>query len=283
MAARRHAAVAARLREVRAAVAAGALETCPACLEDVPSASLLRCLAPPPAAAHTCCVGCFQRHVVTTCTTPAVLVAHGGDIPCIECSADDPLKCASPAWEVIRLEDKLDKDTRAAHWAAVKRVLTAPKMKAEAAAAVAARIAAAAAEGLARLERVRQLRAIVADADLTLKCPRCPARFDDYAGCNALRCGACGCGFCGLCLADCGVDAHEHYRTTHSPNYFDRPLFERTHREAHIARLAARIRSLAPDSDLQRVLVEGSAQCVSASTALAVETSLISALIQMRC
>jgi len=74
-----------------------------------------------------------------------------------------------------------------------------------------------------------QLRLIIADADLTLKCPRCPHGLASYNGCNCLRCETCGCAFCGLCLIDCGSDAHVHYGAKHGDNPYDRPLFERTH------------------------------------------------------
>lgn len=153
------------------------------------------------------------------------------------------------------LEAILSRETRAAHWAAVKVVLRAPREKAAAAQSLATAEAAAAAAGLERMERVLQLRNIVSDADLTLKCPRCPARFDEYMGCNALRCEECGCGFCGLCLLDCGSDAHEHYLFTRGPDYFNRPLFERTHRAARLNRVVARVRGLAPDVDTQCDLI----------------------------
>jgi len=41
---------------------------------------------------------------------------------------------------------------------------------------------------------------------LTLKCPRCQTVFDNYDGCNALRCGnvSCEASFCSVCLKDCG-------------------------------------------------------------------------------
>lgn len=197
----------------------------------------------------------MQRHVLETCTTLAVLAEHDGEIPCITCTVSVPKACQAPPWAVHDLEAVLDRETRATHWAAVKTVLRAPREKAAAAQSLAAAEAAAAAPGLERMERVAQLRNIISDADLTLKCPRCPARFNDYVGCNALHCTSCGCGFCGICLLDCGFDAHNHYRMTHDEEIFNRPLFERTHREARLNRVVARLRGLAPDVDVQCDLI----------------------------
>lgn len=234
-----------------------ALEMCPICLEEVLAATIVRCRAPLPGPVHASCRGCFQRHVSETCVAQAIILGHDGDIPCIACTAAAPHACPAPPWSAQGdLEDIIDRKSRAAHWAAVQAAIRAPREKADAALALAVREAAAAEAGLQLAERVRQLRSIVVDADLTLKCPRCPARFDDYVGCNALRCGMCGCGFCTVCLADCGDDAHGHYVATHGPNYFDRPLFEHTQRAARTARVVARLRGLLPDVVLQRALAE---------------------------
>ena len=229
---------------------------CPVCLEDTPAASILRCHALSPAPVHECCRNCFQRHVAETCTAQSIIAVYDGDVPCIECTAAAPRACSSLPWSLGDLEGVLDRGSRSAHWAAVQAAIRAPREKAAAAMALAAREAAAAAAGLALAERVKQLKAIVVDADLTLKCPRCPARFDDYVGCNALRCGACGCGFCAVCLVDCGDDAHGHIRTTHGPNYFDRPLFEHSQRAARTDRVVRRLRTLAPNLVLQRALTD---------------------------
>ena len=72
-----------------------------------------------------------------------------------------------------------------------------------------------------------------------LCCPRCAAIFDDYDGCNALKCFNCRANFCAVCLEDCGADLphplhgypHPHYRETHlrgdeRGGYYDRGLFD---------------------------------------------------------
>lgn len=46
-------------------------------------------------------------------------------------------------------------------------------------------------------------------------CPKCKSVFDDYDGCNALKCVSCSTAFCGLCLENCGDDAHEHLNEKH--------------------------------------------------------------------
>jgi hypothetical protein len=53
----------------------------------------------------------------------------------------------------------------------------------------------------------------------------------------------CGAGFCGLCLADCGRDAHAHYYATHGQDIGDRARFERHHRAARQAAVAAAVRA----------------------------------------
>jgi len=53
---------------------------------------------------------------------------------------------------------------------------------------------------------VRRIR----DEILTERCPGCNQAFDDYDGCNAVKCDSCGCGFCAVCLEVCGTDAHGH-------------------------------------------------------------------------
>ena len=61
---------------------------------------------------------------------------------------------------------------------------------------------------------------------LNLRCPRCKMVFNDYDGCNALRCGNpdCRAAFCAVCLQDCGNDAHSH--AGKHGNLFDKSLFE---------------------------------------------------------
>lgn len=50
----------------------------------------------------------------------------------------------------------------------------------------------------------------IRDSILTLQCPRDGQVFVDFEGCLSLACSRCQCVFCGWCLADCGVDAHDH-------------------------------------------------------------------------
>jgi len=59
-----------------------------------------------------------------------------------------------------------------------------------------------------------------------------------------------------VCLADCGRDAHDHHRASHGGDPFNRPLFEKTHRERRAAAVADYVRALAPEgAELQRALV----------------------------
>ena len=74
-------------------------------------------------------------------------------------------------------------------------------------------------------ERARTLYNKLAES-LNLRCPRCNLVFDEYEGCNALKCD-CGARFCAICLQDCGVDAHPHVREKHG-NLFDKEKFYRS-------------------------------------------------------
>lgn len=254
-------AVTEQLRAVRAHVSAAALAlaTCPICMDDVHATAIRTCRAMPPAPVHTCCVSCLQYHVSVVCSDPVMVQAHDGDIPCFSSTRLSPFACCSQPWTAAELYADLGQEARAAHWAAVKATLRAPKEKVAAEEELAK--AEADAAKAARPDRVQKLRDLIARADLTLKCPRCPAHFDDFDGCNALRCAKCGCGFCGLCLIDCGADAHHHFDVVHvGVDIFSKSLFERTHRERRIARVSARVRSLAPDSELQRALVNAIAE-----------------------
>ena len=57
-----------------------------------------------------------------------------------------------------------------------------------------------------------EVRQMIIEDVMCLRCPRCKAVFNDFSGCFALSCGRNGCraGFCAWCLADCGADAHAH-------------------------------------------------------------------------
>jgi hypothetical protein len=105
-------------------------------------------------------------------------------------------------------------------------------------------------------EKVRQIRLVIVERDLLLRCPRCAVEFDDYDNCNALTCGKCGAGFCALCLVDCGADAHDHIRQAHPKAMFDKPAFEAMHRKRRAGLVVAAVRALASEGEsLQRALV----------------------------
>lgn len=67
---------------------------------------------------------------------------------------------------------------------------------------------------------------------LNMKCPRCNMVFDDFDGCNALKCSntACAAAICAICLQDCGVDAHDHVRRAHG-NLFVKGQFLKAKKE----------------------------------------------------
>ena len=238
------------LRALRALLAppSAPLLPCTVCGEDVAEAGGLRCCSPPAAAAaaaggapsHFCCHGCLQGHVRSRLEL-AALRASGGHIPCVQAG------CGA-AWRGEDMAEALDKGTWAALYVALRRLaIDGPRERAaEAAAWAAAWGAAAQLQPLAA--RAAELRRIVAERDLLLRCPGCWAVFQDYAGCNALACGRCGTGFCAVCLADCGSTSatHQHYREVHGREYFDKPLFERTVRARYLARLAAAVRAAGP-------------------------------------
>ena len=105
-------------------------------------------------------------------------------------------------------------------------------------------------------EKVRQIRLVIVERDLMLRCPRCRFEFDDYDNCNALTCGKCGAGFCAMCLVDCGADAHDHIREAHPKAMFDKPAFEAMHRKRRAELVVAAVRALASEGEaLQRALV----------------------------
>lgn len=102
-----------------------------------------------------------------------------------------------------------------------------------------------AAQEMLSTEQVDRAVRRIRDDILVERCPRCAAAFDDYDGCNALKCSQCGCGFCAVCLCDCGSDAHAHVASEHGE------LFDR--QAADVSRLARR--RLAVRQELERLSV----------------------------
>ena len=240
------------LRGVRANLAAAApLAACGICLEDVPAVSGALCKAATPAPRHFICHGCLQQHVDAR-LEPRLLAAAKGAVPCHAGAA----ACKAEPWALEDLTEHLDKATLVAYGRALRyQLYDAAEARRLAEEAFAARERAANDARLALAERVRQHRLVIAERLLLLRCPRCAVVFSDYSGCNALVCGKCGCGFCAVCLKDCGRDAHPHHREAHG-DYFDRALFERTHRERRAHAVAAAVRALAGEgAKLQRALV----------------------------
>ena len=233
-------AVLARLRALRSAVDSDAppLVACAVCLEEVAPATLVRCGAPD--GAHSLCRGCLQGHVAECAAQGgAALARTEGAIPCVE-------KGCAARWSLRDIGEVLDKGTLLAYnRAVVHAAFDAPREKRLHDERMAAAAAAALARRAALAERVRELRLVVVERDLLLRCPRCAAAFDAYDGCNALTCGSCGCGFCALCLTDCGNDSHNHYHTVHGGVIFDKPRFEAAARERRRAALVAVLQGLA--------------------------------------
>lgn len=243
------AAVTARLHQVRTLVAEGEpqLVHCGVCLEDVNESSGVHCDS---AARHFLCAGCLQDHVCAQTDQPLTFARKEGVVLCATGGCNS-------VWAIETIEQHLDKRALVAYARAVRRAaFDAPREKREHDARMAAREATARARQAALADRVRELRTLVVDRDLTLRCPRCAAAFIDYAGCNALTCGMCGAGFCALCLADCGGDAHTHYYGAHGQNIFDKVRFERESAERRLVKLVAAVRALADEGALlQRALV----------------------------
>ena len=236
-----------RLRGVRAIVdAAGAvpLRSCVVCIDGVAASSGVACTG-----GHFVCVGCLPGTVEFS-LDPRKLAANAG---CVMC----PGQSCGQKWAVEDLEEHLDKKTLIAYARAVRyQAFDAVKARRDAEAALAAREVAARDARVALCERARQRRAIIAERDLLLRCPRCAFPFDDYDGCNALTCGKCGCGFCALCLVDCGTDAHAHYGTSHRGDIFNKALFDETHRQRRSGLIIAAVRGMARDGlELQRAVL----------------------------
>lgn len=107
------------------------------------------------------------------------------------------------------------------------------------------------ARGRSVLDHVRFLVNTLTE-QLNLRCPRCQKVFDDYDGCNALRCG-CGAAFCAVCLQDCGTDAHEHIRT-HGDMY-EKNLFQQAKLQRERATIQQFFETLAQESyDVQELV-----------------------------
>ena len=240
-------AVTARLCEIRAIIDAARppLETYPSCLCDVPDTQILRCSGSPTGAAHIICNVCLQGLVKLSCDSNASFSENNGYVPCAE-----KVSGCRATWPLADLIDRLETPTHKAYIRAAMAFVDAPRRKRVHDDDILVREEAARATANALQEGVRLQRALLIDADLTLRCPRCALPFAEYSGCNALKCedavgavqGGCGAGFCGLCLADCGTNAHDHYYKVHGPNIFDRSKYKR-------------VRGFAQNAPLQRALV----------------------------
>ncbi len=241
-----------RLRAVRAVVdAAGAvpLRACVVCLEVVAACGGIACMDSPGPASHFVCLGCLPS-IVEFNLEPRRLTEHAGAVGC-------PGEGCGHRWAIEDLAAALDKPTLVAWGRALRyHAFDAARARRDAEEALAAREAAARDTRLALAERARQYRAVIAERDLLLRCPRCAASFDEYDACNALTCGSCGAGFCAVCLADCGACAHAHYVAAHEGDVFNKPLFEETHRRRRTRLVISALRALAGDgAALQRAVL----------------------------
>ena len=242
------AAVSERIRRIRALYAEGSPPNinCPVCLEQVTSVNGVTCKNE-----HFLCFACLQDHVINKTELFSVFARTEGYIPCTVVECKDK-------WTLEDLEPHLQKNALVAYSKALRMTaFDAPRAKREHEEKLAKRLAIARAKSASLLERVQELRRVIVERDLQLRCPRCSTCFADYDGCNALTCGTCGTGFCALCLTDCGSDAHKHYASVHGNNIFDKPRFVKEHRERRIGLLVKAITDLAPEGfALQRALVK---------------------------
>jgi hypothetical protein len=77
-------------------------------------------------------------------------------------------------------------------------------------------------------------------------CPKCKSVFDDYDGCNALKCETCSTAFCGLCLEDCDDDAHDHLNEKHSGiDLYNHTMFHQNTKERQCKMIIAVIKESA--------------------------------------
>ena len=246
-----------RLRALRALLPgppAPPTTPCPVCLEDVPACDGVTCRgggAPASAAArHFICRGCLLPHVVAASTAEALRQQQGA-IPCATAG------CAAPGWRIEDLQGFLDVPTTLAYALALRySYIDVPARRREEEAALAAREAAARALADAA-ERARQLRLLIVERDLSLRCPSCLAVFTEWTGCAALACAdeggrrGCGAGFCGLCLERCGRDAHAHVQQAHGKLHFSAQETAEAHRGRREALVVAALRALAGEPALQ--------------------------------
>ena len=185
----------------------------------------------------------------------AKMRSTGGRVPCVSSGAGG---CTS-TWTIADIGDKLEKATHIVFsQALVQALFEAPKQKMELEAARAAAEAAAKAEGIRISEKVRRLRNVIVERDLTLHCPRCGQAFFDFQGCCALHCmDSCGAAFCGLCLADCGENAHPHLYSVHKGvNIYDKGAFETARRRRCREGVIAAVKDVSVDKEVCKLLIE---------------------------
>ena len=167
----------ARLKAVRALVAPpGPPQVpCAVCMEDMPEEGGLRCRG---AERHFICHSDLQDHVRSKLEL-AALKGNDGNIPCHEG------QCRQ-LWRAEDLQDCLDKGTWLGMVVALRHIgIDGPKEALAVAKAHADAMAAAA--HLAVGARVAELRRVIAERDLLLRCPSCAAAFVDYSGCECAR------------------------------------------------------------------------------------------------
>jgi serine/threonine protein kinase len=249
-----------RLKEIRrvldstvVGIAPQVLVTCLTCLEDCDEKTGAWCSET--VSRHFCCSGCLQGHVVSVVEDAAKMRSTGGRVPCVSSGAGG---CTS-TWTIADIGDKLEKATHIVFsQALVQALFEAPKQKMELEAARAAAEAAAKEEGIRISEKVRRLRNVIVERDLTLHCPRCGQAFFDFQGCCALHCkDSCGAAFCGLCLADCGENAHPHFYSVHKGvNIYDKGAFETARRSRCRERVIAAVKDVSADKVVCKLLIE---------------------------
>jgi serine/threonine protein kinase len=249
-----------RLKEIRrvldltvVGIAPQVLVTCLTCLEDCDEKTGAWCSGT--VSRHFCCSGCLQGHVVSVVEDAAKMRSTGGRVPCVSSGAGG---CTS-TWTIADIGDKLEKATHIVFsQALVQALFEAPKQKMELEAARAAAEAAAKEEGIRISEKVRRLRNVIVERDLTLHCPRCGQAFFDFQGCCALHCkDSCGAAFCGLCLADCGENAHPHFYSVHKGvNIYDKGAFETARRSRCRERVIAAVKDVSVDKEVCKLLIE---------------------------
>lgn len=116
---------------------------------------------------------------------PRRLVKNNGGFPCPE------PECQAEPWVLeTHLRDHLDVATAVKYGAALRyQLFDAAAARRELEAELAAREEETRAADLALEEKACQIRKVIVDRHLYLRCPRCAFKFDDYEGCNALSCG----------------------------------------------------------------------------------------------